>query len=101
MGEVGPAEVRRAAGTIESVARTVRAQIPDEVGQVAGALAGSASAAAGSSLATAWTDAYTRWATAADTHAQSMRASADSWAGTDQAVVDRFSQRLGGGARAV
>jgi hypothetical protein len=101
VGEIDPGAVRRAASTIESVARTVRAQIPDEVGQVAGALAGSASAAAGSSLAAAWTDSYTRGATSADAHAQSMRASADAWATTDQAVVDKFSQRLGGAMRAV
>jgi hypothetical protein len=30
-----------------------------------------------------------------------MRASADAWSTTDQAVVDRFSQRLGGAMRAV
>jgi hypothetical protein len=101
VGEIDPAAVRRAASTIEYVGRTVRSNIPDGVGQIAGALAGSASAGAGSSLAAAWTDAYGRWSVSADSHAQAMRAAADAWSTTDQAVVDRFSQRLGGAMRAV
>lgn len=101
MGDIDPAAVRSAATAVEQVARTVRAQIPDEVGLIAEALADSASASAGSSLATAWTDSYTGWSTSADSHAQSMRATADAWSTTDQAVVDRFSQRLGGTMRAV
>ncbi|HEY0239607.1 MAG TPA: hypothetical protein VGC37_13280 [Friedmanniella sp.] len=84
-----------AAGTIEQVARTVRGHVPDEVGQIGSALAGSASAAAGTSLATAWADAYLRWSTGADAHAQSMRAAADAWTTTDEAVTSRFADRLG------
>ncbi len=95
VGEIKPGEVRAAAGTIEQAARTVRRHIPDEVGQIGSALAGSASAAAGSGLATAWADAYLRWSTDADTHAQSMRAAADAWTSTDEAATARFASRLG------
>lgn len=94
MSEIDVAAVRAAADTIEQVARTVRDHVPDEVGQIASALAGSASAGAGSALATAWTDSYTHWSTSADTHAQSMRTSADSWTSTNEYVATRFD-RLG------
>ena len=94
MSEIDVAAVRGAADAMEQVAQTVRDPVPDEVGDVAAALAGSASAGAGSALATAWADSYAHWATSADTHAQSMRTSADSWTGTNEYVATRFD-RLG------
>ena len=93
MPEIDPPAVRRAANAIESVARSVRTEVPDEVGRIASVLAGSASAAAGTSLAAAWADAFGRWSESADTHARSMRASTDAWVQADQAVVDKLSGR--------
>lgn len=91
MGEIKPSEVRTAAGTIEQVAVSVRNHVPDEVGQISTALAGSTSALAGSTLMTTWTDAYTAWATSADTHAQSMRDSADSWTKANAGAAARLN----------
>lgn len=84
-------EVYTAASTIEEVAASVRNHVPDEVGQISTALAGSTSATAGATLATTWTDAYAAWATSAETHAQSMRGAADSWTETNSGVAARIS----------
>jgi hypothetical protein len=96
VGDVDPDAIRTAATSLEQVAGTVRATVPDQVGLIGTALAGSASAAAGTALAAAWTDAYLGWATSAETHAQSMRSSAAAWTGTEDAVVAKFAGRLGG-----
>jgi type IV secretory pathway TrbL component len=96
VGQVDADAIRTAATAVEEVAGTVRRSIPDQVGQITDALAGSASATAGTALATAWTDAYLGWATRAETHAQSLRSSAAAWTATDAAVMAKFHARLGG-----
>lgn len=90
MGEIQPGAVRTAAGAIEDVAGAVRFNVPDKVGEVAGALTDSASGAAGTALATAWTDAFRGWATSAEAHAQSMRDAATTWERTNDGAANRF-----------
>ncbi|KGM15832.1 hypothetical protein [Actinotalea fermentans] len=74
------------------MARTVRAHVPDEVGDIASALSGSASGGAGSALAAAWAQSYTAWATQAEAHAQSMREAAGDWDGVDEHAAGAFGQ---------
>lgn len=93
MGEIDAGTVRAAATRIEQVASTVRAHVPDEVGDVASVLPGSASSSAGAALAVAWGEALGAWAARADTHAQSLRDAAGAWQETNEDVARRFAGR--------
>lgn len=92
MGQIVTSAVRHAADIVEGVARTVRREIPDEVGGIAAALSGSASGTAGGTLSQTWTTSYADWATSAEQHAQSMRDAANGWDTTDANVAASYGQ---------
>ena len=92
MGDISTDDVRTAAELVAEVARTVRSNVPGEVGDVAIAMHGSASAAAGQSWATALTQSFADWGTRLEEHAQAMRDAAGDWERTDDGVADDFRQ---------
>ncbi|WP_110208832.1 hypothetical protein [Nocardioides daejeonensis] len=89
MAEVVPDKIRAAAGKMATAATEARTHKPDEVGNVSTALPGSDSASAASTLSTEWKTRFTGWADDVDTHATSMRDSADDWDGADLAALAR------------